>query len=367
MQPSAQLFSFPGSQDLPALNPNSFGQERRTGSIRSASGQSDLATGLGLSMATGLAAFQGMIDLLPDPTVLVSPSCTIVAANPSAQRVHGLCRSGERGVAWTPPLGLVVPLTEALEGRSGFRATSVEDAACFTCDGEPRYFLPRIGAVRGAGGEIVGAVVVFADVTECRSLDRLKTDMVATVSHELNTPLTSLNLAIELLLERSVGPVTSRQLELLRAASVDVQRLLRTVNELLDLSRIEEGRFHYDRLAVSAGELIEEVKTRFDDKGRSAGVILTTEVDPELPPVLADRGAIGSVLNNLVDNALRHTEPDGRVRLSARRDEPRSSTGRRGHRGGDPGRASAARLHTVLPGSWHTAAGDGWPWPGDRS
>ena len=157
MQSSALFFSFPASQDLRTLNRNSSGQERRPDSVHSADGQSDLATGLGLSMATGLAAFQGIIDLLPDPTVIVSPSRTIVAANPSAQRVHGLCHSGEPGTAWTPPLVLMVPLTEALEGESDFRATNAEHGACFMCDDEPRYFLPRIRALRGAGGEIVGA------------------------------------------------------------------------------------------------------------------------------------------------------------------------------------------------------------------
>ena len=87
---------------------------------------------------------------------------------------------------------------------------------------------------------------MLSDVTKFRLVDQLKSDMVSTVSHELKTPLTSLQMAVHLLLEEVVGPLTPKQIELLLAARQDSDRLLAMVNDLLDLTRIEQGRVALD-------------------------------------------------------------------------------------------------------------------------
>ena len=88
--------------------------------------------------------------------------------------------------------------------------------------------------------------MVLPDVTKFRLVDQLKSDMVSTVSHELKTPLTSVQMAVHLLLEEVVGPLTPKQVELLLAARQDSDRLLAMVNDLLDLTRIEQGRVRLD-------------------------------------------------------------------------------------------------------------------------
>ena len=83
----------------------------------------------------------------------------------------------------------------------------------------PRYFLPRILPIQDPYGGTLGAAVVLADVTRFQLLDQVKSDLVATVSHELKTPLTSVSMAIHLLLEEAVGPLTAKQTELLLEAT----------------------------------------------------------------------------------------------------------------------------------------------------
>ena len=112
--------------------------------------------------------------------------------------------------------------------------------------GQERYYLPRVVAIRTEHNELIGAAVALADVTKFHLLDRLKSDMVATVSHELKTPLTSVQMAIHLLLEEVVGPLTPKQVELLLAARQDADRILTMINDLLDLTRIEQGRVRLD-------------------------------------------------------------------------------------------------------------------------
>src|SRR2546430_6156702 len=91
-------------------------------------------------------------------------------------------------------------------------------------------------------GGVVGATIVFQDVTRLLRFDELKNDLVATVAHEFRTPLTSLRMAIHILIEGTVGSLTERQADLLYAAREDCERLQGIVDDLLDLSRIQAGR-----------------------------------------------------------------------------------------------------------------------------
>ena len=129
-----------------------------------------------------------------------------------------------------------------LAGHGDYLPLSLEQAIPLSDGGQERYFLPRVVAIRTERDELIGAAVALADVTKFHLLDRLKSDMVATVSHELKTPLTSVQMAIHLLLEEVVGPLTPKQVELLLAARQDSDRILTMINDLLDLTRIEQGR-----------------------------------------------------------------------------------------------------------------------------
>ena len=115
-------------------------------------------------------------------------------------------------------------------------------------------------------------------MTKFRLVDQLKSDMVSTVSHELKTPLTSVQMAIHLLLEEVVGPLTPKQVELLLAARQDSDRLLAMVNDLLDLTRIEQGRLRLDLQPVAPADLIDEAVDRFEARARDAGIALEADV-----------------------------------------------------------------------------------------
>jgi signal transduction histidine kinase len=90
------------------------------------------------------------------------------------------------------------------------------------------------------------------------------------------------------------------------------------VNDLLDLTRIEQGRLRLDRQPVAPSELVGEAIERFEARARDAGIALEADLARDLPDVLADRERIGHVFDNLIGNALRHTGRGGKVRLSAR-------------------------------------------------
>jgi two-component system, NtrC family, sensor histidine kinase KinB len=143
---------------------------------------------------------------------------------------------------------------------------------------------------------------------------------IATVAHELRTPLTSVRMAIHLCLEEAAGPLTERQRELLAAGREDGERLQATVDELLDLSRIQAGGLHLERTRVSAQELAADVRDAHERLALSRGVRLSVEVLPDCAPAHADRERAALALTNLVGNAIRHTPEGGRVVITAARE-----------------------------------------------
>src|SRR5262249_28050096 len=163
----------------------------------------------------------------------------------------------------------------------------------------------------------LGAAVVLQDVTKFRLLDQLKSDMVATVSHELKTPLTSVQMAVHLLLEEVIGALNPKQVELLLAARQDADRLLAMVNDLLDLTRIEQGVLKLDLKPVPMSSLVTEALARLETRAHDAGVEIQSNVPSDLPPVLVDHDRVAHVFDNLAGNALRHTERGGRILISS--------------------------------------------------
>lgn len=261
---------------------------------------------------------QATIDSFPDPVVVVDPAGTVERANPAARRLLGATPTDSSAIPWSPPTMLKDPLNSVLKGNADFLPTSFESAVCLRDDGQERFLLPRVLAIHDEHDALLGAAVVMSDVTRFRMLDQLKSDMVSTVSHELKTPLTSMQMVVHLLLEEVVGPLTSKQIELLLAARQDSERLLAMVNDLMDLTRIEQGRVRLDLAPEPPSELVSKCLGRFEAKAKEKDIMLAGSVDFGLPPVNVDQERIDHVFDNLVGNALKFTPKGGTIRVTAK-------------------------------------------------
>jgi signal transduction histidine kinase len=166
--------------------------------------------------------------------------------------------------------------------------------------------------------------VVLYDVTRFRLLDAAKTNLVATVSHELNTPLTSIRMALHILLEKTVGTLTQKQDDLLQTARSDTERLLRILNDLLDLARLEEGNDELRKEKMFPVELLQSVIDEMADKVAAHGLKLSCIIEPDLPAVLVDRQRVNHVFTNLITNAIKYSPAGGEIFLRADRAEENS-------------------------------------------
>lgn len=187
--------------------------------------------------------------------------------------------------------------------------------------GKEHYFSFDAAPIRDRWGQITGVVLIMKDVTEPRLMEEMKSNLISTVSHQLRTPLTSIRMAIHLLLEEKVGPLTEKQVELLLTAREESDTLHAILSSLLDISRMESGRLQMEFQEISPGTLVMEAIAPFRRAAQDAGVELEMKLPNDLPPICADAGQISHVFANLFSNALRYTAPGGRITISAEADE----------------------------------------------
>jgi signal transduction histidine kinase len=275
---------------------------------------------------------QASIDSFPDPVLVVDSEGYMEMANPAAQRLLGVTvdRTVRRATGmmveearqpsllpWQPPEQLRVPLNDALRDQVPFLPEGFDQAVPLRVDGKDHFFLPRVLPISDPYGNTLGAAVLLQDVTRFRLLDEVKSNLVATVSHELKTPLTSVRLAIHLLLEETVGPLTPKQTELLMDARHNAELLLARVNNLLDLTRFQRGREQLDISPEQPGDLVRAAADNIRPKAADKGVELVAETSENLPAVAADAARFGHALSNILENALTYTNRGGRITLSA--------------------------------------------------
>jgi two-component system phosphate regulon sensor histidine kinase PhoR len=158
-------------------------------------------------------------------------------------------------------------------------------------------------------------------MTEIRRLERVRKDFVANVSHELRTPISVVLANAETLIEMPEDELAERQ-RFIDAIVRNARRMARIVSDLLDLSRIEAGRYPLHAVRVVVADVCNAVAVTYRSAAEQRQQALTVAVDRDLV-VLADATALEHVLGNLVDNAVKYTPVGGHVEVRARRTEGR--------------------------------------------
>jgi signal transduction histidine kinase len=259
-------------------------------------------------------ATQHAFDSLPDAVAVVDPGGKVEVATESARSVFGL-KTGA-GVE-DLPFGWLVELYR--DARQSGRPATLEGGRAIQqfVHGEERYYRPEAVPILNGEGEATGMVLVLKDVTQLRQQEEIKRSVVRTVSHQLNTPLTSIRMAIHLLLAEKVGGLNEKQVELLLSAREDSDRLHEILSGLLDISRLESGRVRMEFQALAPSAVIADGIEPFRREAQDRGVSLLAEVAADLPPVWVDTTRIGNVFGNLLSNALKHTSAGGRIHITA--------------------------------------------------
>lgn len=167
------------------------------------------------------------------------------------------------------------------------------------------------------GDTVVGAVVAFQDVTTLKEVDRLKDEFVSIVSHELRTPLTSIRGSLQLVLDDRASVTDPDHLQLLQVALSNCERLIRIINDILDISKIEAGKNALYPRAVHLKDLVAIALDNVRAVANAAGIDVDVAVADTLPLVNADPDRMVQVLVNLFSNAIKFAPRSSRVVVSA--------------------------------------------------
>ena len=269
-------------------------------------------------LLAGQQRLQAVLDSIDDGLLMIDQQGRLEHLNPVAQRQLGWdeSRLGQ-------PLGEALQRTELDQQlqtvlRGGSLERLPEDLSV-DIEGENRLLTYSLTPVSQPKGPILGAVMVLHDVTEQRAFERVRSEFVLRASHELRTPVTGMHMAFGLFLERARFDPQSRETDLLNTVNEEMQRLMQLINDLLNFSRYQNGLQKLTLAPCDIEEMLEQARARFADRAAAKSIELLIDLQPPMPELNADQAQLERVLDNLLDNALRHTADGGQIRLQARR------------------------------------------------
>ncbi|MGZ3420364.1 MAG: ATP-binding protein [Polyangiales bacterium] len=245
---------------------------------------------------------RALLKAIPDVMVVVGPDDCVRSAHVPANYATAANQPdamGKPAASILPP-----PLIEAMKES---RATKQLVQREFEITNERGHFARDVRAVPGDHGEVV---LIVRDITERKELERMKGEFVSTVSHELRTPLTSIRGALGLIEGGVAGEASTEVRELVTIARSSCDRLIRLVNDILDLEKMESGRLSLQLGRVSAPKIVAACLDNVRAVAEQRNITIETKVAPELETMNADEDRLVQVLTNLVSNAVKFS-PDG--------------------------------------------------------
>ena len=234
-------------------------------------------------------------------------------------------RSYDEVFAWAPESpGRAAhdPIRQAIERREALRYA--RDLLLVRRDGSRLPVSLSAAPVLDDQGQVTGCVAVINDASQEREVDRMKTEFISIASHQLRTPMSGVKGALSLLLEDVLGKLNPQQREYLRRAYEANERLIALVNDLLNVSRLEQGQLQMRREALDLGALAEAVAAEYQARAQRYRQQLLVTPAAAAVQVMGDPMRLREVLANLVDNAIKYTPEGGRISLAVKTEEDRA-------------------------------------------
>jgi PAS domain S-box-containing protein len=258
-----------------------------------------------------------ILQSIADGVYTVDRGLHILTFNPAAERITGWAETQVQGklcsevfcdVNADGPGHHIALISQALESGQPV-SSGPDEPAVLHRDGREMFLASSAAPLLNREGRVVGAVVAFRDVSAEREFDRLKSDFVSLVSHELRSPLTNINASVELMINSSLDQDLLQ--EMLHIVYAQSQQLIHLVEDILDVSQIEAGQMRVRQEPLTLLPIVRHVIGTFQEKTERHQLML--RAPDTVPFVMADRSKLEMVLNNLVENAINYSPDGGRV------------------------------------------------------
>ncbi len=258
-----------------------------------------------------------IINQMADGVLVTDQNGYIVLNNPAVTRMLGLEEESPLGrhlSEWTRSEDLTQMLEKVLSMGSPQDQGISQELAW----GDPpkNFFVAHSAPIRSEEGEIFGSVTIFNDVTWLKELDRMKSEFVDMVSHELRSPLSAIRQKLSLIVDGLTGEINEEQRQIVNRVQHRIDGLIGMISNLLDLSRIEAGRLVQQKERINLSEIIDEAVDLVTQEAEKKGVEFEVTIDAQLFPIHADRQSMETVINNLLSNAVKYNREGGSVSIS---------------------------------------------------
>lgn len=249
-----------------------------------------------------------IINTMHDPIVGLDENKNILFVNGEAIAILGLSEQEVIG-RYAPDIALQNDLLRIL-----LQETDATKPLKIFAGNKESYFLKETLQIL-VEEKLIGNVIVLKNVTQFKELDAAKTNFIATISHELKTPIASIKMGLKLLEDDRVGLLNEEQQKLVVNIREDSQRLLKITGELLDLAQVETGNIQLHYLATSPDEVVSYAIQAMKFQAEQKGITLLVTIEKDLPLLSIDQEKTAWVLVNFISNAIRYSSEDSIIQI----------------------------------------------------
>lgn len=251
---------------------------------------------------------EAVINSLKDASIGIDKNGCVLFANYQALQLLGLKAAEIVGR----------PVTEISSSNDLFRFlidNEVSTPFKIVVDNKENYFVKEM--IEVAQGEANNKVIVIKNITSFKELDVAKTNFIATISHELKTPLASSDFSLKLLEDERISQLTKEQKELIENLKQDNRRMLKILSELLNMSQVEAGRIQLNVVNVNPSTIIDNAINAVTGNAKEKDITIKNTSVKNLPNITADADKTMWVLNNFLTNAIKYSFNNSSVEIRA--------------------------------------------------
>lgn len=266
-----------------------------------------------------------IIDNFVDPILVISENGRLTLFNPASRDVFGLQNRdiGERiddssGIYSMTDFKKIIKTDYKVKTADDLKnADSNEEEVIIEHNKrELTYKVITVEVIDDKNNKI-GIMKIFYDLTREKMIDKIKSDFITVAAHQLRTPLSAIKWVFKLVLDEDAGKINDEQKELLLKGFNSNERVINLINDMLDVSRIEEGRFGYSFDKNSIREPLNAALSNLRSMAEEKNLNLTTDLPSDLPLVYIDENRMRMAIQNLLENAVKYTPEYGTVEISA--------------------------------------------------
>jgi len=265
-------------------------------------------------IATEKSKIKTIINCMGDGVLVCDQDGCVVLTNPAASRMLMTSETSLLGNSISQchlSSDLSKTIEESLQAKDiGYTSVSQELSLG---ESQEIFLRAHTAQVRNDLGETMGSVTVLQDISHLKELDKMKSEFIAMVTHELRAPIAAVEQQLTVILNKMAGEVTEKQEQLLSRAKERTKGLLDLIKDLLDLSKIEAGKMVQYKEPLALQEVIQRVVDLMKVEAENKKIDLRFTVPPEIPFINADRNSMEGIFTNLISNAIKYTPEGGKV------------------------------------------------------